>query len=111
MNHLSEKEISAIRLLYNNTKDLLKIKKMILFGSKARGDFEEYSDIDILVLTEKEKSPKDRRILSDVSADISIDNDVLLSCLYFNETDWETGNNINPLFKMNVEKEGIEIEL
>ncbi|WP_168121275.1 nucleotidyltransferase domain-containing protein [Paenibacillus sp. HB172176] len=84
---------------------------VILFGSKARGDFEEYSDIDLVFLTEKQKSAHDRFLLSDLSAEMSIENDVLLSCLFFNENDWLMGNEINPLLKANVDREGVEIEL
>ncbi len=37
----------------------VEIEKIILFGSRARGDFSEYSDYDILIVT-KEKIEKEK---------------------------------------------------
>ncbi|WP_134703760.1 nucleotidyltransferase domain-containing protein [Ammoniphilus sp. YIM 78166] len=111
LTNISELEKIAIQSLYQKIKDELKVKKIILFGSKARGTDEKYSDIDLLVLTEKPKTINDRAKLSDISADISIDYGVTLSCLYFNDKDWESGEHVNPLLKLNVEREGVEIVL
>ena len=72
---------------------------------------EEYSDVDLLVLTNKEKTRNDREKLSDIAADINIDYGVALSCLYFNLSEWELGDNVNPFLKDNVEKEGIVINV
>jgi uncharacterized protein len=82
---------------------------MLLFGSRARGTAEIYSDIDLLVLTEKERTVKDRYKLSDIAADIHVDYGVAMSCLYINEKDWDTEKDINPLLKQNIQKEGIEL--
>lgn len=111
LTNISEEEKRAIQNLYNQIKEDLKVKKIILFGSKARGDDEKYSDIDLLVLTEKQKTLKDRAKLSDISAGINVDYGVTLSCLYFNDKDWESGEFVNPLLKQNVEREGIEFVL
>lgn len=109
--HLTDVETEAIKTLYSRIKGKFKVKKIILFGSKARGDYEEYSDIDLLVLTEKPRTFDERWELSDISADISIDYGIALSCLYYNINDWETSDNINPLLKENIKREGIEIVL
>lgn len=108
---LSETEQIAIQKLYSSIKDEFKVVKMVLFGSKARGDAEEYSDIDLLVLTEKPRAIKDFYRMLDTVADVNIDYDVGISCLYFNYKDWEMGSDINPLLKQNIEKEGVEVVL
>ena len=38
----------------NNVKELLgnRVKKIILYGSYARGDYKKNSDIDIMILTD-----------------------------------------------------------
>lgn len=82
-----------------------------MFGSRARGEAEEYSDIDLLVLTEKPKTSSDRYLLSDYSAEVNVEYGVAISCLYYNEQDWEHGEVINPLLKENVAREGIELDL
>lgn len=107
---INETEQIAIQKLYSSIKEDFKVVKMVLFGSKARGDAEEYSDIDLLVLTEKIRDIRDRLKLSDIATDVSIDYGIAISCLYMNYRDWEQGN-VNPLLKQNIEKEGIEIVL
>lgn len=107
---VSEVEKVAIQKLYSSIKDEFKVSKLLLFGSKARGDAEEYSDIDLLVLTKKPRDVKDRYKLSGIAADISIEYGIALSCLYINDKDWELGD-VNPLLKKNIEREGIEIVL
>lgn len=109
MHMLSDLEMKAIRELYAKIKDELQIAKIILFGSKARGEADPYSDVDLLVLTNKEKIKEDREKLSDISADINIDYGVALSCMYYNINEWQAGDNINPSLKKNVEREGIEV--
>lgn len=109
--HMNPDEWKAIQALVPEIKNKFKVKKMILFGSKARGDFDKYSDVDLLVLTEAVKTTEDRWQLSDIVAEINVDFGVALNCLYFNERDWEKGVNINPLLKVNVENEGVEIAI
>ncbi len=108
---ITDTEKEAIRNLYTKIKDELYVDRIILFGSKARGDAEEYSDVDLLVLTNKTKTRNDREKLSEIAADINIDYGVALSCLYFNLSEWEQGDNVNPSLKDNVEKEGIVIDV
>ena len=45
-------------LLFNDVKEILqnKFTGMYLFGSLANGDFDKYSDIDVLIVTELEIS-------------------------------------------------------
>lgn len=108
---ITNTEKEAIRNLYTKIKDELYVDRIILFGSKARGDAEEYSDVDLLVLTNKTKTRNDREKLSEIAADINIDYGVALSCLYFNLSEWEQGDSVNPSLKDNVEKEGIVIDV
>ncbi|MCH5583721.1 nucleotidyltransferase domain-containing protein [Shimazuella sp. AN120528] len=108
---MSETDQKAIRELYSAIKNEFKVTKILLFGSRARGDADAYSDIDLLVLTEKPRDIKDRYKLSDIAADINIDYGVAISCLYMNEQDWEQELDINPLLKKNIQEEGIELVL
>lgn len=104
-------ELEALKKLYTLIKDPFNVKKLVLFGSRARGEAEEYSDIDILVLTKSPRLSSDRSKLADLSAEINVDYGVAISCLYYNEEDWESGEVINPLLKQNIEREGIEVDV
>ena len=84
-----------------------KLKNIILYGSWARGDATEDSDIDLLVTLEGEISPGreiDRMI--DIITDINLKYDVLLSVLPVSENDY--GRVKSPLL-LNVRQEGVSV--
>ncbi|MFN3966945.1 MAG: nucleotidyltransferase domain-containing protein, partial [Endomicrobiia bacterium] len=61
MNNLTEKEKQAIKELVEGLKKLYgkNLTRVILYGSKARGDAVPDSDIDILVVLKNMKSGYD----------------------------------------------------
>ena len=87
-----------------------KLVSVILYGSYARGDYEEFSDIDIMALVDMDKmelktcQDEVRRF----SNDISLDYDVLLSIKLQDKDTFDYWQNDLPYF-MNVKKEGIVI--
>ena len=44
------KFINELKKFKNNIKDHQKVDKMILFGSRARGDYNKNSDVDIIIV-------------------------------------------------------------
>lgn len=79
------------------------LKKVILFGSRARGDFNEGSDYDFLVVLEK----KDKQIVRDIrDIEVEILNkfDVLAGSLIYDESEWELRKGL-PI-GMNILREG-----
>ena len=71
----------------NKTKSIMgdSLKQMILYGSYARGDYGDNSDMDIMVLTEL----TDDRIIQiedeifDAAYDIELEYGVPISCLLY----------------------------
>ena len=65
-----------------------RVKKIILYGSYARGDFNKSSDIDIMILTDltDDEIVEYRSKISDIAYDIEYDNefDITLSPLIKN---------------------------
>ena len=85
-----------------------RIKKIILYGSYARGDYNKSSDIDILVLTDY--SPEEfysvLKMISSMTYDIELDNNVILVPLINNITNYNLGIDEIP-FYANIQKEGV----
>ena len=87
-----------------------RVKKIILYGSYARGDYNDNSDIDIMILTDL--SDKEiieyRSKVSDIAFDIEFDNDfdVMLSPIVKNIDKFNYWLEALP-FYMNVKKEGV----
>ena len=87
-----------------------RVKKIILYGSYARGDFNKSSDIDIMILTDlnDEEIIEYRTKIWDYAYDIEFDNnfDITLSPLVKNIDKFNYWLEALP-FYMNVQKEGI----
>ncbi|MEW5692509.1 MAG: nucleotidyltransferase domain-containing protein [Candidatus Hydrogenedentota bacterium] len=80
------------------------IKNIILFGSRARSDYSNWSDYDFLVIVDK-KNKGMREILLDNAVFIMNKYYALVSCLLWEEKEWEFKKNI-PI-GLNILKEGI----
>lgn len=87
-----------------------RVKKVILYGSYARGDFNNDSDIDIMILTDltDDELTKYRSEISDLAYEIEFDNnfDITLSPLIKNMDRFNYWLEALP-FYMNVQKEGV----
>jgi len=87
-----------------------RVKKIILYGSYARGDFSTGSDIDIMILTDltDEEIIEYRDHISDIAFDIESDNDfdIMLSPLIKNIDKFNYWLEALP-FYMNIQKEGV----
>ena len=87
-----------------------RIKKIILYGSYARGDFNTSSDIDIMILTDlKDEEIYDYFVkISDLAYDIECNNNfnITLSPLIKNIDKYNYWLEALP-FYMNVQKEGV----
>lgn len=79
----------------------------ILFGSEARGDARSDSDIDLLILVDKEKvTLNDRQAVTYPLYDIEFDTGVLINPIVLSRKLW--GKLVTP-FYLNVTKEGITL--
>jgi uncharacterized protein len=79
---------------------------IILFGSFARGDYREGSDVDLLVLVDKDKITRvDEKRIKYPLYDIEFETGTIISPLIFSKRDWETRHRITPFYE-NVAKEG-----
>ena len=87
-----------------------KLEAVILYGSYARGDYDEESDIDIMALVDFDKAElaKYRRKVSEFACDIDIEYDVLLSVKLQDKVTFEKYKSALPYY-INVAREGVEI--
>lgn len=84
-----------------------RLKEMILFGSYARGDYAEGSDIDIALLLEGLKdSYMEREKYFPVVCRISLEYDTVVSVIPFDYGEFQVKK--TPLI-LNVQKEGVRL--
>ncbi len=73
-----------LRLLYGE-----RLRKVVLYGSWARGDAHPESDIDLLVVLDRfDSSWKEHERMSDILNKHSLDNDTVVSALVVSEHDY-----------------------
>ncbi|OHD07484.1 MAG: hypothetical protein A2086_06865 [Spirochaetes bacterium GWD1_27_9] len=64
------------------------IKELVLFGSRARGDYWDGSDYDFLIVV-NEKSKETIKSIRQIEVDFLDKFDILSASLIFDEEEWE----------------------
>jgi len=84
----------------------LKLKKIILFGSYARGDYNNESDVDILMVIDEEHLSSYNTTLSQIELEFFSKYNLLFSIITENENYFDTNAARLPFLK-NVNEEGV----
>lgn len=86
------------------------IVEILLYGSYARNEETDQSDVDIVAIVKENRLDlqKKLKIVWDVSADIGLENDVVVSPTVVPFDEFEKYREILPYY-MNIEKEGIKV--
>lgn len=95
-----------IEIFLRETKAYFKkrLKKVVIFGSRARGNYSKESDYDCLIILEKIKSD-DKKFLNDLETKMLLSNYVLISTFLFTEEQLRK-RRYEP-FLINAQKEGV----
>jgi predicted nucleotidyltransferase len=104
---LKEREKKAIREATRTLKEKFPVKEVVLFGSKARGDDDPDSDIDLLLVTTRSLEWRERQAIIHALFDLGMEHDVIFSILDTTESDFDKGIfTAFPIYK-EIKKEGV----
>ena len=95
--------IRTVRLSYSD-----KIQRAALFGSKVRGDYTKYSDVDILLIVADDKW-KFRQPFSVIVSDIALKYDVELDIRVISAERWQYMENIQAGLYQNISRDAVPI--
>jgi hypothetical protein len=101
------------RVVLNRFKALMlqrvKPQKVILVGSRARGDAHLDSDMDVIVVLDGALTPEDRNLVGDCAWEAAFEQGVVIVPVVFSREEWENGPERSSLLAQAVELEGIDI--
>lgn len=105
--HLKPNERAAIQAAAVALRENLPISQIILFGSKARGDDHEDSDIDLLLLMSRPISWEEQKQVVHLLYPLQLEYEVLFGTIQISEDDWYHGvYQVMPL-RTEVERDGV----
>ena len=89
-----------------------KLDRVILYGSYARGDYDDESDIDVMALVDMDRNElsKYRRKVSSFAGDIDLEYDVLLSLKLQDKDTFDKYGSTLPFYK-NVIRDGVIVNV
>ena len=102
---MNRKEV--VGRLKNLIKSVAPNSQTILYGSEARGDNKQNSDIDILILVDKDVlSPTEEDVITAPIYDLEIETGTVISPVVMTSRAWEAAKR-KTLFYSNVMKDGV----
>ena len=107
---LSASEAAALREFMSRARDVLggELKSARLFGSRARGEGHEHSDLDIALLVTAVGRAR-RHLLYDLAFDLSLAHGIELAPLIIEEERFEELKRRERLIARDIEAEGIPL--
>lgn len=106
---MNQTEETILRRFRNLLTKRLRLGGLILFGSRARGDAEPLSDLDVIVILEGMVSDADRDYVSECAWEAGFDSGIVVVPVVFSRQEWETGPESRSLLVQAVKAEGVPV--
>jgi predicted nucleotidyltransferase len=111
--HLTPSERAALGALVHRLRQCYddNLLRVVLFGSKARGDSDEESDVDVLTVVRIPEGGywQHRRQISAIAGQLDLEYDVVLSTLLVDEPEFAEMRRANLLLNRSIQQDGIEL--
>lgn len=105
---LTENDARVAREVKKRLSEIVRLVDFKVFGSRARGDADEYSDMDVFLEVESiDKSLKER--ISDIAWEVGFENDLVISTLIFTRDEIENSPLRASPIVYNIAEEGVTV--
>jgi predicted nucleotidyltransferase len=105
MNPIEKKVIDAFKLL---VKKKISLHRIELFGSRARGDADPDSDMDVLLIVD-DLSPELEDYVSECAWEAGFEYGIVLVPVVFTRDEWENGPERYSLIAEAIRAEGVRL--
>jgi predicted nucleotidyltransferase len=82
------------------------VARMVIYGSKARGDDHPDSDLDVLLIVQNEAAPL-KRLLRRLGYELAARSDAVPSILAYTQDEWESRKASGAAFQQAVERDAV----
>jgi len=107
--HLAQPLRDALQTARDRISAELAVDRVVLFGSIVRGEADEESDVDLLVVLKGPSEPKIRNRISRMILDVNLKYDTNLSSIVVEQQAWDEGPlSVLPIHE-EIEEEGIRL--
>jgi predicted nucleotidyltransferase len=106
MNEIDKTVLERFKSLLLKSVDL---HKMILFGSRARGDADPHSDMDVVVILNGMIDDEVRDFISDCAWEAGFVHGIVLVPVVFTRDEWDNSPERSSPFVKTVETEGVTL--
>ncbi len=104
---LSDNDRQAIQAAAAILRRRFPIERVVLFGSKARGDDDTESDIDLLILTARPVTRAEKSQMTEALFDLELGLGVVISKLVMPLDEWEHGlHRVLPI-RSEIDRDGV----
>lgn len=106
---LTKAEKEAVSEAERLLEEQFPVEKVILFGSVARGEADEESDIDLLILTKERVLHGIRNLMSDIVFEVNLKYGTNISIVIVESASWQNGILSATPFYTEVQRDGITL--
>lgn len=103
----SAQDVELLKRCKNAIRQVVPDADVILYGSRARGNADEYSDYDILVLTDGPSGiPVHEKMIESIYP-LELDTGAVMTLAIYNKQQWDSPLYQAMPFHKNVDREGV----
>jgi uncharacterized protein len=100
---------SILEKFYSLLTERIHVQKIILFGSRARGEAQADSDMDLLVILQENPTEEVEDYILDCAWEAGIEHSVVLVPIVYSREEWEKGPEQSSLLALAVQRDGISV--
>jgi glutathionylspermidine synthase len=107
--HMNNLELQILNDFKRFLLKRVRVSKVILFGSRARGDSGAFSDMDVVVILDNASDDHDIDYVSDCAWEAGFEHGIVIVPVVFTQDEWENGPERYSLLAQAVEAEGVPV--